>query len=117
MDVLARIEDDPITSGLFAELLAQLTILGPHTVSPKKTSIHINGTRAFVGVHPRRAALLLNIVTDLRIISARVRKSEQVSAHRWHNEVLVTTGGDFDAELLSWIEHAYSLADPGATGG
>jgi Domain of unknown function (DUF5655) len=112
MDALERIADDPITAGLFEQLMEQVRLLGPVTQKAGKTSVHVNGVRAFLGVHPRRASLRLNVVTDIRLLSPRIVKQEQVSANRWHNEVVVSTGGDIDTELLGWIEHAYALTDP-----
>lgn len=46
----------------------------------------------------------------------RVRRQQQVSSERWHNELLVSTGGEIDDELLTWVEHAFALTDPRADG-
>lgn len=75
----------------------------------KKTSLHIAHRRAFLGVHPRATGLLLTIVTTTALDSTRVRKHEQVSANRYHNEVLLTGADDIDDELTNWITQAYAL--------
>jgi hypothetical protein len=93
----------------YAALVCVLDRLGPYDVQHKKTSLHIAHRRAFLGVHPRAAGLLLTIVTSTALDSTRVRKSEQVSANRCHNEVLLAGTGDVDEELTDWITEAYAL--------
>jgi hypothetical protein len=112
MDALERIADDPVTAGLYADLMEQVRQLGPHLVKPTKTSVQLRGTHTFATIHPRRASILLTIVLDIRLISARSRKQQQVSTHRWHNDVLITTGGEIDRELVGWLEDAYALNAP-----
>lgn len=93
----------------YAALVRVLDRLGPYEVQNNKTSLHIVHRRAFLGVHPRATGLLLTIVTTTALDSTRVRKSEQVSANRYHNEVLLTSAGDIDDELTDWINQAYTL--------
>lgn len=66
--------------------------------------------RAFLGIHPRANGLLLNIVTTECLAGSRIRKSEKISANRWHNAVLMTEPPEADDELQPWIEVAYALA-------
>ena len=54
--------------------------------------------------------MLLNIRSDKPIASSRVRKTEQVSKNRVHNELLVSSPAEIDAELLAWLAAAYSLS-------
>jgi hypothetical protein len=93
----------------YAALVRVLDRLGPYEVQTKKTSVHIAHRRAFLGVHPRAAGLLLTIVTTTALDSTRVRNREQVSANRCHNEVLLVGAGDVDDELADWITQAYAL--------
>jgi Domain of unknown function (DUF5655) len=88
---------------LYGALLAMLDEVGPHEVEVKKTSLHVTHGRAFLGVHPRSGGLLLNIVTAAPLADARVRKSEQISRNRCHNEVLVRVEGEVDGQLAEWI--------------
>ena len=106
---LSTIVNDPAASALYAAIIAALTDLGPFEVEAKKTSLHITNGRAFLGVHPRRGALLLNIVTTEQLHSPRVRKAEHVSANRWHNEVLLAGPSELDSELRGWLAGAYAL--------
>ncbi|MDI2035618.1 hypothetical protein PJL15_02750 [Paenarthrobacter nitroguajacolicus] len=73
------------------------------------SSFHVLHGRAFLGIHPRRGGILLNIVLDRELTSDRVHKAEQVSANRWHNEVIVKEPSGVDAELLDWIREGYGL--------
>ena len=104
-----RIESDPVSAALYRHLLDRLRSLGDVEIEEKATSFHVVHGRAFAGVHPRRAGLLVNIVLDHPIESSRTHRVEKVSAARWHNEVLLTTPDDLDAEFERWIRDAYAL--------
>ena|SRR5438552_3070485 len=108
-DALAKIEANPVLNKLYRSLLAELEKIGAYEVEVKKTSLHIVHNRAFLGIHPRKDGLLLNIVTNLPITSERLKSVEKVSANRYHNELIVNETGQVDRELLSWVETAYSL--------
>lgn len=99
----------PASRELYKKLLSALRPLGPFREEVKKSSIHLVRGSAFAGVHPRKQHLLLTIKAAGAIRSPRILKSEQVSKNRWHLEVKLTTAGDFDAELLSWLRDAYDL--------
>lgn len=107
---LQRIRSSASTLALYEELIALLDGLGDYLVEPKKTSIHMVKERAFLGVAPRKDALLLNIVADREIVLPRIRKAEQLSRHRWHCELLVASAGDFDEELHGLIRQGYEFA-------
>jgi hypothetical protein len=97
------------TSGLYAGLIASLDAIGRYEVEVKKTSLHITHGRAFLGVHPRRDDLLLNIVTQEPLDGPRIKRSARLSANRFHNETIVTSTDDLDGELLGWLKSAYDL--------
>jgi Domain of unknown function (DUF5655) len=104
---------DAVARAIYDALLAAVRRIGDVAADPKKTSIHLNagpaGT-AFAGVHPRKSAILLNIRTDAKLTSARIRKTEQVSKNRYHNELLLTATTDVDDELERWLAAAYRLS-------
>ena len=102
-----RVESDPTSSDLYQALLASFRTLSEVKVEEKATSLHVVHGRAFAGVHPRRGGLLVNIVLDQPIDSGRTHRVEQVSANRWHNEVLLSSPDDLDAEFDGWIAEAY----------
>lgn len=110
---------DEVAERIYARLRTALRIVGPVGEDPKKTSIHLTagpGGTAFAGVHPRRAAILLNIRTASALASPCIRKVEQVSKHRFHNELLLESPDDVDAQVTDWHRAAYALS-AGAAGG
>jgi hypothetical protein len=108
-EALDKIVTNTVSKGIYDALLSVLKGLGSYDIEAKKTSLHIAHGRAFLGVHPRRDGLLINIVTQHMLASDRIKKSEQVSANRWHNEVMITDPTQFDDELVGWITEAYGL--------
>ena len=93
-------------------LLAALRELGPVEVEPKKTCVHVVAERdgtAFAGIHPRKNGVLLTLRTETAIASPRVRKTEQASRNRHHNDLLVSSPAEVDAELKRWLAAAYAL--------
>jgi hypothetical protein len=109
---IERIRADERSRSLYAALLDGVAELGEFDVEEKQTSIHVTHGRAFLGVHPRSGGLLLNIVTTEPIASGRIRRSEQISRGRCHNELLVTDAGDFGGEFGGWLREAYALTVP-----
>ncbi len=101
---------DPEALETYDALMKALKAFGPFVEEPKKTSIHLGRRSAFAGVHPRKAAILLVIRTSAPIESPRIRKLEQVSANRWHNEMLLSAPSNIDGEVLGWLGEAYALS-------
>ena len=106
-----RIDGDPLSAALYTALIQEVGQIGQFEVEEKLTSIHIVHGRAFLGVHPRKGALLVNIVLDHPLDSARLHRTEQVSAARWHHEILLHSIKDLDPELVGWISEAYALTE------
>ena len=105
------INKDPSVRALYDQLLSILQALGPVTEDPKKTSIHLNRKSALAGVETRKDGLLLNIKSDHPIQSPRIEKAEQISAKRFHHKVRISSPGDLDEELNSWLKEAYLLSE------
>lgn len=106
-------DKDPVALTVYEALMSALRRLGDIVSEPKKTSIHITagaGTPAFAGVHPRKAGILLNVRTETPLGGARIRKTEQVSRNRYHNELLLSAPSDVDDELRGWLSEAYRLS-------
>ncbi len=101
---------DSIAIQTYRAVTDALKGFGPFVEEPKKTSIHLGRKSAFAGVHPRKAAILLVIRTSAPIEDPRIRKLEKVSANRWHNEVLLGSPSEVDAEVLEWLRQAYDLS-------
>jgi hypothetical protein len=101
----------PAALAVYKALIKALKPLGRVGVEVKKTSVHLAGAKsAFAGAHPRKTGVLLNIRSRAKIASPRIRKVEQVSANRFHNELLLSAPSDIDAELLVWLRGAYELS-------
>lgn len=84
------------------------------SVEEKKSCLHVcAGGGAFLGVHPRKNGVRLNIVLNRPLEGPRVAKSEAVSKRRFHNEVDLAAGDPVDDELASWIAESYRLRTPG----
>lgn len=97
---------------LYESLMKRVRTLGKVTVEPKKTSIHVKHAAAFLGVHPKKKWLDLNIVSQAPIESPRVLKAEQVSKSRFHNLVRIANAEDLTPELFEWVKQAYDLLGP-----
>lgn len=98
------------TEAVYRALMDVLEGFGKIQVQEKKTSLHITaGRAAFLGVHPRKGGLRLNIVLARPLEGPRIAKSEKVSARRFHNEVDLKAPSELDSELQAWLREAYEL--------
>lgn len=100
----------PETREVYARLLAAARALGPLGVEEKKTCVHLVRRAAFAGVHPRKAGVLVTLKTDEPLEGSRVRKVEQASRNRFHNDLVLGSPAEIDAEFLAWLARAYDLA-------
>ncbi|MCU1518761.1 MAG: hypothetical protein JWQ75_3482 [Pseudarthrobacter sp.] len=107
-----RIDGDPISSGIYSALMDKVSELEGCELQVNASSFHVAHGRAFLGIHPRRGGILVNIVLTRELGSARVHRAERVSANRWHNEVILKDPSEIDAELLAWIREAYAHTAP-----
>ena len=101
---------DAIVRRIYDRLTEALGALGPITEEPKKTSIHLVNATALAGVATRRDYLILTVKGDRELMSPRIRKTERVSARRFHHELKLTSPADVDEELIGWLREAYSLS-------
>jgi hypothetical protein len=101
---------DATVKEIYDQLVKHSRKFGSLTEEPKKTSIHLVNKTAFAGVATRKSALVLTIKSDRKLSSARIHKSEQTSAHRFHHEVKLTSAADVDSEILAWLRNAYAMS-------
>jgi uncharacterized protein DUF5655 len=101
---------DPVVRSIYDRILKESRKFGAMTEEPKKTSIHLVHRSAFAGVVTRKNALILNIKSSVPIKHARIAKSEQLSASRFHQEVKLTSPDDVDAVLIGWLKDAYVIS-------
>jgi len=108
-DGLSRIKADAVSSDIYDGLLRCLERFPEYEVETKQASLHVVHGRAFLGVHPRKHALLVNIVLSRPIESERLKRSERVSASRFHNEIVLRAATELDDEFTGWLREAYAL--------
>lgn len=101
---------DPVVKSIYDRILQESRKFGAVMEEPKKTSIHLVNKSAFAGVTTRKSALILNIKSAAPIKHARIAKSEQVSASRFHQEVKLTSPEDVDPVLVGWLREAYAIS-------
>jgi hypothetical protein len=101
---------DPVVKSIYARILKETRKFGKVIEEPKKTSLHLVNKSAFAGVATQKAALVLNIKSASPIKHARIKKSEQVSASRFHQEVKLTSADEVDSILVGWLQEAYLIS-------
>jgi hypothetical protein len=101
---------DPVVKSIYDRILNEARKFGAVIEEPKKTSIHLVNKSAFAGVATRRNALILNIKSSSPIKHARISKSEQLSASRFHQEVKLTSPEEVDSILVGWLKEAYAIS-------
>jgi hypothetical protein len=101
---------DPVVKSIYDRILNESRKFGTVTEEPKKTSIHLVHKSAFAGVATRKNILILNIKSAAPIKHARIAKSEQISASRFHQEVKLTSPDDVDSVLVGWLKEAYGIS-------
>ena len=100
----------PVVKSIYDRILKEARKFGKVVEEPKKTSIHLVNKSAFAGVATRKSALILNIKSASPIKDARIKKSEQVSASRFHQEVKLVSPEEVDSTLIGWLKDAYALS-------
>jgi hypothetical protein len=104
---------EEVVRSVYQRIVEAARGFGPLVEDAKQTCVHLasaTDAAAFAGVHPRKHGILLNLRTAAPIVSTRVRKTEQLSRHRFFNEVLVESPDEVDAELAGWLGEAYGLS-------
>lgn len=101
---------EPVLKSIYDRILDESRKFGAVIEEPKKTSIHLVNKSAFAGVTTRKNALILNIKSNAPIRHARIAKSEQLSASRFHQAVKLTSPDDVDSVLVGWLKDAYAIS-------
>src|SRR5256885_15817323 len=110
-DAIARA--DPTLQRVYARLLKTVQGLGPVVEERGERSVLLRSRGGFLGVHPKRDHLDLQIVTDHAIRAPRIAKLDVVSARRFHVHVPLATENEVDRQLVGWVREGY---DPMAWG-
>ena len=101
---------EPVVKSIYERILEETQKIGKVLEEPKKTSIHLVNKSAFAGIATQKAALVLNIKSASPITDVRIRKSEKISASRFHQEVKLTSPAEVDDLLIGWLKEAYLLS-------
>ncbi len=99
------------TEELYKELLSLLKKVGTFETEQKKESIHIVNGRAFVGVHPKKSYLGVNIVLEKGESLLKADKIEQVSARRFHHFFKITSKRQMNKPFVRLLHEAYQLTN------
>jgi hypothetical protein len=91
-------------------LLHLLDSIGKYNVERKKSSIHITRERAFVGIHPKKSYLGINVVLDRAQAAPPASKVEKVSANRFHHYYKITSKKELNRSFAQLLQEAYDLA-------
>ncbi|MGA7161946.1 MAG: DUF5655 domain-containing protein [Bacteroidota bacterium] len=109
------IKDRPIAMDtaeeLYTELLSLLKKVGTFKTEHKKESIHVLHGRAFVGIHPKKSYLGVNIVLEKGEASPKAEKVEQVSSHRFHHFFKITSKRQMNKPFARLLHEAYNLTN------
>ena len=101
---------DPVVKSIYTRILKASRKFGKVIEEPKKTSIHLVNRSAFAGIATQKIALILNIKSASPIKHSRIKKSEQLSASRFHQEVKLTSPDEVDPVLIGWLQEAYLIS-------
>ncbi len=101
---------DPLVKSIYDRILNESRKFGAVTEEPKKTSIHLVNKSAFAGIATRKNALILNIKSSAPIKHARIAKSEQLSASRFHQAVKLISSDEVDSIVVGWLKEAYAIS-------
>ena len=101
-----------IVDDLNHTLIQLLNSIGKYKTEQKKDSIHIVRERAFVGIHPKKSYLGVNVVLKRSIASPPATKVEQVSANSFHHYYKITSKQELNKSFARLLKEAYDLAQP-----
>ena len=90
--------------------LQLLDSIGKYNVERKKSSIHITRGRAFVGIHPKKSYLGINVVLDRAQAAPPASRVEKVSANRFHHYYKITSKKELNRSFAQLLQEAYDLA-------
>ena len=97
---------------LHQSLIQLLDSIGKYKTEQKKNSIHIVRERAFVGIHPKKSYLGVNVVLNRSKASPPATKVEQVSTKRFHHYYRITSKQELNKSFARLLKEAYDLAQP-----
>ncbi|MCK1238799.1 DUF5655 domain-containing protein [Streptococcus uberis] len=94
-------------SELLETILSILEQFGPYQIEAKKTSLHLVKEKAFLGIHPKKKWLDINIVSNQAIDHSLITKNEHISKNRWHNNLRLSSVEEVDDTVKKLLHAAY----------
>ncbi len=94
------------------ELMKVLDSFGTYKTERKKTSIHVVRDRAFVGIHPKKSYLGVNVVLERSDAVPPAAKVDRVSPNRFHHYYKITSRLQLGKPFTLLLKEAYDLAQP-----
>lgn len=94
---------------IYHKIIDILDSIGEYEIEAKKTSIHIKRKSAFLGINPKKKWIDINIVTDHPLEYEKITKVEQVSKHRFHNNLRMMDSSELNSDVTVLIREAYHL--------
>lgn len=87
-----------------------LDSVGTYKIERKKSSIHITRGRAFLGLHPMKSYLGINVVLDRAEAAPSADKVEKISTHRFHHYYKITNKKELNGSFARLLREVYELA-------
>ena len=100
----------PSVRATYDAILKASRALGPVSVEPKKSSIHLVRRTAFAGIAARKDSLILTVKSAKEIRGPRVLRAERTSANRWHIEIRMASPKEIDKDVRGWLKGGWELA-------
>lgn len=98
----------PEVRAIYKSLIGQISDLD-YQIEVKKTGLHLTQGAAFLGVNPKKNWLDITLVNQGPIEHAQLKKAEQLSKNRWHNDLRLFEHNQIDEQLVLLIKQAYEL--------
>ncbi|MCK1234745.1 DUF5655 domain-containing protein [Streptococcus uberis] len=101
------VNKEKTVSELLETILSILDQFGPYQIEVKKTSLHLVKENAFLGIHPKKKWLDINIVSNQAIDHSLITKNEHISKNRWHNNLRLSSVEEVDDTVKNLLQAAY----------
>jgi len=101
---------EPQVYALYEQLIEMVRhAIGVFEIHPKKSSIHLHHGADFLGIHPKKKWLDINIVLDHPLEDPRLVHTDQPSKNRYHNYLRLSDPEEIDARLVEYLRDSYAL--------
>lgn len=101
------VNKEKTVSELLETILSILEQFGPYQIEAKKTSLHLVKEKAFLGIHPKKKWLDINIVSNQAIDHSLITKNEHISKNRWHNNLRLSSVEEVDDTVKKLLHATY----------